>query len=176
MEFIVQETNRYAQQLAAEMLDGGELQPFSRITKWKETNVDELLVFFGILLTMGIVIKNRVEEYWNTEQNIPSTPGFKVYMSLRRFQLLSRCLHFNNSENLRNLNLDPSQAKLFKVEPVISHLNAKFTKLYIMKQNIALDESLLQWKGWLNINQFIPNKAAAVGIKTYEICESQTGY
>ncbi|XP_037874113.1 piggyBac transposable element-derived protein 4 isoform X2 [Bombyx mori] len=176
MEFIVQETNRYAQQLAAEMLDGGELQASSRITEWKETNVDELLVFFGILLAMGIVIKNRVEEYWNTEQNIFSTPGFKVYMSLRRFQLLSRCLHFNNSENLRNLNLDPSQAKLFKVEPVISHLNSKFTELYIMKQNIALDESLLQWKGWLNINQFIPNKAAAVGIKTYEICESQTGY
>lgn len=176
MEIIALETNRYAQQVAAELLDGGDLQASSRITEWKETSVDELLVFFGIIQAMGIVIKKRVDEYWNSEQNIFSTPGFRVHMSLRRFQLLSKCLHFNNSDNLRNFNLNPSQAKLFKVEPVITHLNSKFSELYIMKQNIALDESLLQWKGWLNINQFIPNKAAAVGIKSYEICESHTGY
>ncbi|XP_041972285.1 uncharacterized protein LOC121728213 [Aricia agestis] len=36
------------------------------------------------------------------------------------------------------------------------------------QQNVALDESLTMWKGWLDINQFIRNKAAAVGIKTYE--------
>ncbi|XP_028036730.1 piggyBac transposable element-derived protein 4-like [Bombyx mandarina] len=32
------------------------------------------------------------------------------------------------------------------------------------------------WKGWLDINQFIRNKAATVGIKTYEVCESNSGY
>ncbi|GBP15389.1 PiggyBac transposable element-derived protein 4 [Eumeta japonica] len=39
-----------------------------------------------------------------------------------------------------------------------------------------LDESLVQWRGWLCFKQFIKNKAAAVGIKTYEVCESDTGY
>lgn len=73
-------------------------------------------------------------------------------------------------------NLNRSEAKLFKIQPVIDHLNSVFRLSYNLQQNIALDESLLQWKGWLDINQFIPNKAAAVGIKTYEICESQTGY
>lgn len=52
----------------------------------------------------------------------------------------------------------------------------KFQTLYTPSQNIALDESLLMWKGWLEICQLIPNKAANRGIKTYEVCESQTGY
>lgn len=52
----------------------------------------------------------------------------------------------------------------------------KFQTLYTPSQNIALDESILMWKGWLEICQLIPNKAANRGIKTYEVCESQTGY
>lgn len=48
--------------------------------------------------------------------------------------------------------------------------------MYTPAQNIALDENLLMWKGWLEMSQLIPNKAAKKGIKTYEICESQIGY
>ncbi|KAF9416067.1 hypothetical protein HW555_006479 [Spodoptera exigua] len=41
----------------------------------------------------------------------------------------------------------------------------------------ALDESLLMWKGWLEICQLIPNKAAITrGGGTYEIFEFHTGY
>ncbi|KAI5635028.1 transposase IS4 domain-containing protein [Phthorimaea operculella] len=40
----------------------------------------------------------------------------------------------------------------------------------------ALDESLLLWKGKLSFAQMISNKAAKVGIKSYELCESRTGY
>lgn len=54
--------------------------------------------------------------------------------------------------------------------------NDKFHIQYNLHQNISLDESLLQWKGWLEMYQLIPYKAATVGIKTYEICASQTGY
>lgn len=72
--------------------------------------------------------------------------------------------------------LSPAEAKLFKIEPILLHLNQRFQAMYTMDQNIALDESLMQWKGWLNISQFISNKAAKVGVKTYELCESQTGY
>lgn len=72
--------------------------------------------------------------------------------------------------------LSSSEAKLFKIANIIDHLNNKFQQLYNLERNLALDESLLQWKGWLSINQFIRNKSATVGIKTYEICESQSGY
>ncbi|CAG4992951.1 unnamed protein product [Colias eurytheme] len=47
--------------------------------------------------------------------------------------------------------LDYSEAKLFKIRPILSHLNNKFQDLfYTPAQNIALDESLLMWKDYLD--------------------------
>lgn len=176
MEHIAFQTNKYAQQVASQMMVNHTLRPRSRISRWYDTTVDELYVYFGIILAMGIVVKSRLEEYWGSTPDIFYTPGFSAHMNIDRFLLLSKCLHFNDNNNMRELKLDFSEAKLFKIQPILSHLNKKFQDMYTPSQNIALDESLLMWKGLLDISQLIPNKAAVRGIKTYEICESQTGY
>ncbi|CAB3235761.1 unnamed protein product [Arctia plantaginis] len=127
-------------------------------------------------MAMGLVVKSRLEEYWNVAQDIFITPGFAMEMTCDRFQLLSKCLHFRNNNDCDPALLTRPEAKIYKIKPILDHLNNKFSSLYNLSKNIALDESLTMWKGWLDINQFIRNKAATVGIKTYEICESQTGY
>uniref|UniRef100_A0A2A4IUU3 PiggyBac transposable element-derived protein domain-containing protein n=1 Tax=Heliothis virescens TaxID=7102 RepID=A0A2A4IUU3_HELVI len=43
-------------------------------------------------------------------------------------------------------------------------------------KDLALYESLLLWKGRLSFSQVIVTKAAQVGIKSYELCESKSGY
>ncbi|XP_014371394.2 piggyBac transposable element-derived protein 4 isoform X2 [Papilio machaon] len=176
IEVIVRETNIYAQQLTTIMLANGTICPNSRITRWQDTNVNEVYTYFAIVLAMGVVVKSRLEEYWNTSKDIFRTPGFSTEMTIDRYQLLSKCLHFNNNSNCHPKLLTRPQAKLYKIQPILVHLNTKFSRLYNLSQNVALDESLTMWKGWLDINQFIRNKAATVGIKTYELCESQTGY
>ncbi|XP_063628376.1 piggyBac transposable element-derived protein 4-like [Cydia splendana] len=175
MEHIVRETNKYAEQLCEAMIVQG-IAPNSRITKWVDTSVDELYTYFAIIQATGIVIKSRLEEYWSTSANIFITPEFSAAMSYDRFCLLNKCLHFNDNALCSTERLNNSEAKLHKLQPILQHLNDKFTSLYMLGQNIALDESLTMWKGRLNIRQHIPNKAATVGIKTYEICESQTGF
>jgi hypothetical protein len=45
------------------------------------------------------------------------------------------------------------------------HLNIKFQTLYLLNQNIAIDESLTFWKGRLSIRQYLPLKASKFGIK-----------
>ncbi|KAF9422070.1 hypothetical protein HW555_002091 [Spodoptera exigua] len=47
------------------MSDNHNLFPRSRITRWYDTTVDELYVYFGLVLAMGIVVKSRLEEYWS---------------------------------------------------------------------------------------------------------------
>ncbi|KAI8440646.1 hypothetical protein MSG28_001855 [Choristoneura fumiferana] len=69
-----------------------------------------------------------------------------------------RCLHFRDNKDMYKQNLSHSEAKLFKIQPVLDHLNSVFHGKDVGDQSI------------------ISNKAAALGIKTYEICESQTGY
>lgn len=48
--------------------------------------------------------------------------------------------------------------------------------MYAPGQEIAIDESLLKWHGRLSFAQKISSKAAQVGVKTYELCESSIGY
>ncbi|XP_047036366.1 piggyBac transposable element-derived protein 4-like [Helicoverpa zea] len=176
MEHIASETNRYARQVVSQMCNSNQLFPRSRIIRWYDTTADELYVYFGLNLAMGIVSKSRLEEYWGSTPDVFHTPGFSAHMSIDRFLLINKCLHFNNNDDMRALDLDYSEARLFKIKPILVHLNQKFQSMYTPAQNLALDESLLMWKGWLEICQLIPNKAANRGIKTYEICESRTGY
>ncbi|GBP38809.1 PiggyBac transposable element-derived protein 4 [Eumeta japonica] len=175
VEKIVKETNAFASRLLARMTAQGLMRPNSRMSRWKDTTVDEMYVFLAIILTMGILVKSRIEDYWSTSKDIFSTPGVAENMSINRFKLLSRCIHFND-DSLMPPNTRGAPARLFKVQPLISYLNLKFSSLYDLSRNISLDESLVQWRGWLCFKQFIKNKAAAVGIKTYEVCESDTGY
>lgn len=64
-------------------------------------------------------------------------------------------------------------SKLYKIAPVIDYYE-KFSSLYYPSQEIVIDESLLKWHGRLSFSQKILSKAAKVGIKTYELCESTT--
>ena len=47
----------------------------------------------------------------------------------------------------------------------------KFRSVYNPDKHIAIDEELLLWKGRLGFKQYIPNKRARFGIKTFSVCE-----
>ncbi|GBP23684.1 52 kDa repressor of the inhibitor of the protein kinase [Eumeta japonica] len=53
----------------------GPMRPSSRMAKWKDTTVNEMYVFLEIVLTMGTLVKARIEDYWSTSKNIFSTPA-----------------------------------------------------------------------------------------------------
>ena len=81
-------------------------------------------------------------------------------------------MHFNND----HVGTYQGPSKLFKIYPVLSHLNTNFQSLYLLGQNIAIDESLTLWRGRLPFRQYIPLKSSKFGIKSYELCESSSGY
>lgn len=176
MEHIAAQTNMYAQECAEKLFERGLIGPSSRIALWRNTDVDELYVYFSLILTMSIVVKTRLEDYWTDDGSAYCTPYFAAHMALKRFQIRSKCLHFNSNSDISLNNLTPSQAKIHKVKPIVDHLNAKFSTLYGLGQSIALDDSLTWWKSRHDTTQYIPNKAAATRIKTYEVCDCRTGY
>ncbi|XP_064631427.1 piggyBac transposable element-derived protein 4-like [Lineus longissimus] len=96
-------------------------------------------------------------------------------MPCDRFLLLCKFLHFAD-----NTMMDPGipnvSRKLYKLYPILNHLRQKFKSVYQPEQEIAIDESLMMWKGRLGWKQYIPSKRARFGIKSYELCESQSGY
>lgn len=55
LQFIADETNRYAAQIRA---SGREFGPNSRIFRWHDVTITELRRFFALILAMGLVKKN----------------------------------------------------------------------------------------------------------------------
>lgn len=166
IDHIVRETNRYGANLVAL-----NTKPCSRLNRWKDVTGDEIRRFFAIFMLQSLVINNVEREYWYPMLDELQIGNFKDIMPFNRFVVIKRCLHFVDNASLRS-----PYTKLDKIIPIIEHLNQKFSSLYLLEQNVAIDESLLLWKGRLSFAQKIATKRARVGIKSYELCESRTGY
>ena len=171
IDIIVTETNRYAGQFLAE--NQGALKERSRAKEWKETDAKEIKVFLALLLMQGIVYKPDIEQYFSKRPSL-YTPFFRDVMDKDRFILLSKFLHFANNEGY-----DPDgpiPRKLYKLWPILEHMNKRFSEVYKPERDVAVDESLLLWKGRLSWKQYIPSKRARFGMKSFDICESSSGY
>ena len=68
---------------------------------WKNTNKDEMWLYFAVCLIMGIVQKPEYPMYW-TKQHTFSTPIFSRLMRRDRFEQLRKMIHFSDPENEEN--------------------------------------------------------------------------
>ncbi|CAB3248586.1 unnamed protein product [Arctia plantaginis] len=172
MELVVRETNLYAWQIISQFSDpdlDAEIPKY--LESWTEITVEELYRYFAVLILMSFCLRSNIREYWET--GIMGMPEFREIMGRNRFQLISKFLHFTSNESLLT---SGHLRKIEKVAPVVAHCNKKFKDLYTPAQHLSLDESLLLWKGRLSWKQCIRSKAARFGIKSFELCEAETGY
>ena len=90
LNVIVTETNRYAETRLAN--DG--LPEFSRVKKWRPVDLEEMKVFFGLVIAMGLVQKNDIQDYWSVDET-DETPFFSKHMSRDRFLLILSNFHLS---------------------------------------------------------------------------------
>jgi hypothetical protein len=159
VDTIVEETNIYAEQF----LRGRKLSSRSTARAWKPMTEGEIYVVLGLFLLMGIIQKPTLRSYFTTKRVI-STPGFGDIITRDRLELICKFLHFANNETINSFR---GQKKLFKIFPVISHVNNKFEELYLLNRDISIYESF---------KQYLPLKASKFGIKTYELYDTVTEY
>ncbi|KAJ2941430.1 hypothetical protein O0L34_g3642 [Tuta absoluta] len=172
MNLIAAETNRYAWQTITSMTERGE-DVAHNLGKWKETNAEEIYRFFAVLNYMSICYRSSLDEYWNT--GILEMSEFRKIMSRERFIMILRFLHFVNNDVITPIGRSEHEYRRAKIAPVVDHCNYKFAELYTPSRELSLEESLLLWKGRLSWVQCI-SKAARFGIKSYELCEAESGY
>lgn len=170
IQLIVSETNRYARQFLDKNKENRK--PKSRTNLWYDTNENEIRTFLALLLIQGVDSKPDSKLYFTRRESIES-PFFSRIISEKRFFLIQKFLHFCNNEEFATSH---TTKKLYKIAPIINYLRDKFMTIYIPEKNIAIDESLIGWKGNLSWKQYIPSKRRRFGIKMFALCESATGY
>jgi hypothetical protein len=142
---------------------------------WNDVTVEELKAFFGLRITMEMLVyKSRYEKYWNqqSEKWLTHTPGFAEVMPKHRFLAIWSFLHAVDEEDE---NIDKSD-KIYKVRPILNHLLQQFQKYYVPEEEMALDEGMIPTKNRLAIKQYLKDKPVKWGIKSFILCESKTGY
>lgn len=153
MDLILIETNRFG---AAKHAD------------WKPIVTNDLERLFALVMLTGIIRKPTLKLYWSNNPML-STPYFNSIMSRDKFMRILGALHFVDNDA-------PTANRINKIHPIIEKLNRKFADVYKPKKHIAIDETLLLWKGRLVFKQYIPKKRARFGMKGYVMAESDTGY
>jgi hypothetical protein len=159
---ISKETNKYAKSLR----DDVHLVSFSR---WVDRDVSEMYQFFALCILMGLVEKGSLKDYWSTNPAI-GTPFFRKICSRDNFLQTLYALHFADNQTMDKT--DP----LRKIRPIVDSMQTKFSNSFYPFQDLAIDESLILWKGRLVFKQYIPSKRHRFGVKLFEICDSETGY
>ena len=172
LDLLVTETNRYAAQCTEAAPK--PLPKYSYLALWVPVTRTDMTVFIALLINMGIVNKPEVRSYWSVDP-ILATSFFGTCMSRNRFEQILMFLHICNNLEQPDVN-DPHRDKLFKIRPFLDMFTEACKTVYYPKRDLAVDESMMPWKGRVAFKQFIPSKPTKYGIKMYFCCEAGTGY
>ena len=112
--------------------------------------------------------------YWSSKWPF-HTDTFSHIMSGRRFELLMKYLHLNNSEKQPSRS-SPDYDKIYKIRLFLDQMIESFQSVYVPNREIAVDESIIGYKGRLSWIQYMPKKPTKWGIKAWVLAESGSGY
>ena len=168
-ELLCSQTSLRAEQEREDKLTSYYAKSFKPVAK------DEMKAFVALRLQMeNSVVKPRYENYWqgSGKNFMTCTPGFRDVMDRDRFLAIWTYLHLVDE---RDATVDKAD-KIYKVRPMLDILLPKFRHHFVPKQYISLDEGMIPTKNRLAIKQYIKDKPIKWGIKSFLLCESETGY
>lgn len=151
---IVFHTNLYATQ---------KCKPF------KPTTDEEIRCFLGLNLYMSINKKSSYRDYWSQDEDLHDSYISKL-MPVKRFSFLLSHLHLNDN-SLMPLPNHPNFDKLYKLRPFIDFLSQSFIDCYKPHRNVAVDESMVKFKGRSSMKQFMRDKPIKRGYKIWMLCD-----
>lgn len=164
---VTEGTNAYALQ----KLSTRDLGPRSRFRRWSPVSVSEMKAFFALHMSMGIVQKCEIEDYWSKFW-VTQTPGFGQVMSRDRFTMILSFLHFADNDDIGREEPD----RLFKIRPLIDLVIPRFAALWAPHKELALDEMTIAFKGRSALKMYNPKKPDKYGYRVYALSESCSGY
>ncbi|KAE9522897.1 hypothetical protein AGLY_016708 [Aphis glycines] len=120
---------------------------------YKPTSVE---IFFGLNMVMAMKKLPSYRDYWSTSSDLHDH-YISPLMQMNRFGWLLGHIHFNDNS----------------VQPKKDCLTT-FAECYTPHQNVAVDESMVKFKGRSTIKQYIRDKPIKRGFKIWMLCDSSS--
>lgn len=139
---ITTNTNRYANIQRLHIVEEGTRE-------WTDLLVEELYVFLGAIIYMGVHKEPQVPMYWNTDFNKGPLHPIPNHIPLRRFDQIKRYCHISCPEydKKKGYYLPSNKIWWYKVEPLASSLQASFQQYYSPSSKVSIDELIVQCFG-----------------------------
>jgi len=139
---ITTNTNRYAniQRIYADK---------EGLREWSNLLVEELYVFIGAIIYIGVHEEPQVSMYWNTDFNKGPLHSITNHLSLRRFEQIKRYCHIScpESDQQAGYHLPSNKIWWYKLEPLASSLQASFQRYYSPSSKVSIDELMVRCFG-----------------------------
>ena len=97
-------------------------------------------------------------------------------MSRNRIEEITICFHFNKPKDADLRTDEVEDYVLSQIKVVFAESTIFSSSLYNPHQFLSLDEATCPFKGRCRFKTYNPNKPDPYGIKSYALCESNTGY
>lgn len=161
LEAIATETNRYAHQV----INNTTLTRTSRLHKWNDIGTNDLKIFFGIIMWMGLNVRPTLRDYWST--SVLYENKITKLMPRNQFEIILKMLHFSDNTSA------PEGDRIFKIRSLIDKLHTNFQNTLTPGEEIVIDETMVPWRGRLSFRQYIPGKKHKYGVKLFKICSTE---
>jgi hypothetical protein len=92
LEKIVTNTNAYADIHGAQKTR----QQRGEGRSWTAITINELRVWFGITILMGVTVEPQLKDYWRPNDGINAYHPFTEFMSLLRYEQIKRFIHITD--------------------------------------------------------------------------------
>lgn len=162
INLLVEQTNLYAQ------------QRYMKTAKlYTKTTNQEIMTFLGINILMGIKRLPSYRDYWSSAPDLHDDYISKL-MTVNRFGWLLSTIHLNDN-NMMPKKGEIGYDKLYKIRPYLTILKYNFQKYYNPNKIIAVDESMIKFKGRSTLKQYMPKKPIKRGYKVWSLADKK-GY
>ena len=122
--------------------------------------------FIAVVLNMGIIQLGDLKDYWSTD-DITTVSFFPPVFSRDRFFQIFGSLHVGDLDGT---------TKRSKIQPFLDMICPSFEAAFTPGQQIAVDESVIAFKGRVSFRQYLKGKPNPWGIKAFVLADSKTGY
>ena len=125
--------------------------------------------FLAVILNMGLIEMPSIEDYWSTSW-VTRTAFFSRVFTRDRFESIFWLFHLSHD-------IDGITAKrIDKVKPLLDLLIPRYQANYTPSRCVAVDETMVGFRGRFGPKQYMPKKPVKYGIKAFTLADSDQGY